>query len=152
MQRLRLLRGCTEATANPSLDGRCQPEAGQASPPLSEHVGLRLTESRESFRLRRPNEQCQPLLVARSQQHNVRDGPRSNERRKRPETLSLGNERGRMSSGPRSFHSTDWLLTRIADHLYSRDSQMPVLVISFRRAAVIRSIFRVFLHVMHRGI
>ena len=33
--------------------------------------------------------QYQPLLVVRSQQHNVRDGPRSSERRTRPETLSL---------------------------------------------------------------
>jgi hypothetical protein len=43
---------------------------------------------------------------------------------------------------------TEWLLTGFADHLYFRDSQVSVLVIGFLHAAVLSSIFRVFLHVV----
>ena len=57
-----------------------------------------------------------------------------------------------MSSGPRSFHSTDRLLTRIADHLYRRHLQVPMLIIGFLHAAVLCRIFRVFLHVVHRRV
>ena len=44
------------------------------------------------------------------------------------------------------------LLTRITDHLYVRDLQMPVLAITLCHAAVLGGIFHVFLHIVHGGI
>src|SRR6478609_5113705 len=41
------------------------------------------------------------------------------------------------------------LLARFADHLHVGDLQMAMFVIAFRHATVLRSIFCVFLHVVH---
>src|SRR4029077_18786073 len=98
MQHLRLLRGFMEATTASTLGGRCQPRAGKESRPLSERVGLKL-RGRKWFRLRSPNEQCQFLPVKRSQQHNGQDGPRSSDRRRRPETQASESAAGSTSEG-----------------------------------------------------
>ena len=50
--------------------------------------------------------------------------------------------------GPIHF-STDLLLTRLADHFYVRNLHVAMLSVALLHAAGLRSLFRVFLHVVH---
>src|ERR1700732_4738113 len=82
-----------------NLGARCQPKA---VPALSLHRKLAGRKSGDIrlFRLRRPNEQCQPPLGARSQPRNGRDGPRSSVGRKR-----LERDEPHIQSTPAKFDS-----------------------------------------------
>ena len=81
MLHLRLLLESTEAPTESNLDGRYQPKAAPELLRLKELAGLRQGALRKFPR----NEQCQPRLGARSQQHSGQDGRRLGGARKRPD-------------------------------------------------------------------
>src|ERR1700687_3590909 len=58
----------------------------------------------------------------------------------------------RLARPPHFTQRLKRLFTRFADHFYVRNFHVTMLSITLLHAAVLRSIFRVFFHVVHGGI
>ena len=72
----------------------------------------------------------------------------------RLEEVPGGDEMSRAGSDPGPVHvsSANGLLARLADHFYVRNFHVAMFSVALLHATVLRSIFRVFLHVVHRRV